>query len=57
MTISINKNYKMKGFKYSNTHKKNIKHDFNENYKKALNYQKSGNLNQASEIYGELIKY
>lgn len=47
----------MKGFKYSNTDKKNIKQDFNENYKKALYYQKSGNLNQASEIYGELIKY
>ena len=45
----------MKGFKYSNTGKNNIKDDFNENYKKALNYQKSGNLNQASEIYGELI--
>ena len=54
----------MKGFKntdknYNHINKKNLiyKYNFDENYKKALNYQKSGNLNQASEIYDQLIKY
>ena len=51
----------MKGFKNTdrnnNLYKKNFKNNFDENYKKALNYQKSGNLNKASEIYDQLIKY
>ena len=51
----------MKGFKnnYINNdiYKKNFKNNFDENYKKALHYQKSGNLNKASEIYDQLIKY
>ena len=51
----------MKGFKNTdrnnNIYKKNFKNNFDENYKKALKYEKSGDLNKASEIYDQLIKY
>ena len=50
----------MKGFKDTdknkNINKKNYKYNLEKNYERALNFQKSGNLNQAAEIYDQLIK-